>query len=353
MKQKKFIVLVAVIMVLVLTVGVLAACNKKKGATTYTLHDYIGATPTNFNPHTWETSADSTVAAYAEMGLVDTTIAPNGEDFEWVYEMATSITDVTELYVGQELAGDPIVKEGVTEGQVYRIALNQDAKWENGVAINADTYIESMKRMLDSKMQNYRANSYYKGDSAILHASKFFNSQTPVYASVLDDNADLVVDDDDKVYINFAKGWRFNGNYSLNALAGYGFTDKAIANKLQKQANVYGYVEVTDDNYADVAALLDIACSAFGVGGVDDNDELTAYGYGWLWYNTGEISPEYTWDGVGLKKIRITYQEYHMIELVTRSKLAVIKSYELVNDAVYNRHYEHAQKDMALLFTAG
>ena len=52
-------------------------------------------------------------------------------------------------------------------------------------------------------------------------------------------------------------------------------------------------------------------------------------------------------------QIGVAYQEHHAVELETRTELAVIKCYEQVNDAVYNRHYEHAQKDMALLFTAG
>ena len=52
-------------------------------------------------------------------------------------------------------------------------------------------------------------------------------------------------------------------------------------------------------------------------------------------------------------QIGVANKEHHAVEPETRTELAVIKSYELVNDAVYNRHYEHAQKDMALLFTAG
>ena len=52
-------------------------------------------------------------------------------------------------------------------------------------------------------------------------------------------------------------------------------------------------------------------------------------------------------------QIGVANKEHHAVEPETRTKLAVIKSYELVNDAVYNRHYEHTQQDIALLFTAG
>ncbi|HCO61994.1 MAG TPA: hypothetical protein DIT49_00565, partial [Clostridiales bacterium] len=50
---------------------------------------------------------------------------------------------------------------------MFEIALNPDAKWQDGSVINADSYIYSMKQLLNSKMRNYRANLYISGESAV------------------------------------------------------------------------------------------------------------------------------------------------------------------------------------------
>ena len=48
------------------------------------------------------------------------------------------------------------IPESATAGYAYTIKLNPNAKWENGTAINADTYIYSMKELLNPKLMNYR-----------------------------------------------------------------------------------------------------------------------------------------------------------------------------------------------------
>ena len=95
--------------------------------------------------------------------------------YQWVYEMATSIEDVTKDHT------DDLTKYGVTlpegtaaadvkEGYVFEIKLNKDAKWENGEPINADTYVYSMKMLLDPKYKNYRATDYFDGSLCIANA---------------------------------------------------------------------------------------------------------------------------------------------------------------------------------------
>ena len=188
MKQRKVIAILAMILVLVLCVGVFVACHKKEAdPMKYTLRDTIGAGPTNFNPHTWETDADNYLAPYTEMGLVDTTIAKDGVNFEWVYEMATSVTDVTAEYLAdpEKVAKWEIDAKKETSGKVYRIALNPAAKWANGEAINADTYVESMKALLDPKMRNYRANTYYDGSAAVKNAYFYYSAESPIYDVVV------------------------------------------------------------------------------------------------------------------------------------------------------------------------
>ncbi|MBQ9699852.1 MAG: hypothetical protein IJV71_04445 [Lachnospiraceae bacterium] len=87
-----------------------------------------------------------TVRKYTEIGLVDVQIAEDGT-WEWVYEMAQSVTDVTAAYTEKEKWGIPA--DG--QGRVWEIKLTEGACFEEGTPINADTYIESLKQVLDGE----------------------------------------------------------------------------------------------------------------------------------------------------------------------------------------------------------
>jgi len=274
----------------------------------YTLHDYMGSSPTNFNPHTWETNADNVISGYAEMAFVDVTIAEDGVNFEWVLEMAESITDVTADYMvldndgnAQKLGGKVIVPEGVTSGQVYRIALNQAAKWEDGTPINADSYIESMKRLLEPKMQNYRANTYYNGDTAIKNAKPYFNAGAPLYDFICQNGEYLPLDGKTLVF-SFQKAVPFFGSNSAKDYyeAGYTsyFKDAKGVDLYKKwigKHNPYGVVNITEENIDEILADLTTLSQNFG----DPNP--TAYNE-WLFYLTG-YGDSYDWENVGLLKI--------------------------------------------------
>ena len=101
MKKK---ILAGVLAVLfVFSAALLGACgNGSKDNKSYTLNEFLGASPLNWNPHSWETNADNYFAGYCEMGLVDVSIAADGVNFEWVYEMATDVTDITKDFADKE-----------------------------------------------------------------------------------------------------------------------------------------------------------------------------------------------------------------------------------------------------------
>ncbi len=401
MKQKKVIVLVAVVLVLVLSFSLFAACNKRNNdnaAATYTLHDYMGATPTNWNPHTWETNADSTIASYAEMGLVDVSIAANGVDFEWVYEMADSITDVTSQYTDKQLGGVAVVPEDVTEGQVYRIALNKNAKWANGEAITADTYVESMKRLLDPKMQNYRANTYYMGDTAIKNAKKYFNAGAPIYVPVASDDGYVDIDsldlEDDSYYFSLSKASYFLG-LSLDDLFGdtgyksywstFDLPDFDEDGNLQYEEAEDGDYVLVDGEYLEYDAenpehegldrydivtysfydkYAEIGETPFGVIKIDDIDTLIdelaiingRFGDDnpeawkeWVYYHDG-YGAEYAWENVGLLKV-----DDYTIDYVLETGSASSEFYFLVsmtsNWLVYAPLYDSLKSQVGELFT--
>ena len=169
-----------------LCVGTLAGCTNpgpsssdpgsqspSASGASYTYNSYSTALGNNWNPHTWEANADNAILSMISSGFVDLSIkdSENGV-YQWVYEMATSITDVTAQHQADLTKYKSTLPEGktaedVTEGYVFEIALNPDAKWQDGSVINADSYIYSMKQLLNSKMRNYRANLYISGESAV------------------------------------------------------------------------------------------------------------------------------------------------------------------------------------------
>lgn len=326
MKQRKLVAVFAVLMIVVLCVGLFAACNKKgTDPMTYTLRETLGAGPTSFNPHTWQTDADNVLSPYTEMGLVDVTIADDGENFEWVYEMADSVTDVTAEYLAD---ADKVAKWGINpdtekSGKVYRIALNQSAKWANGEVINADTYVESMKALLDPKMQNYRANTYYEGSAALKNAKLYFSSQSPIYDPIVpaygdDDTPDYSFDiSANAVYINLNASNMTVVPYSFAYLLSLGYiydkVDKTTGevivpgatyyNELKAAANPYGYIEVTADNKEKVLTIMDQYLSAFGASIYNGNDVDENTYKEFLFYNTGRVSDAYDWENVGIIKV--------------------------------------------------
>ena len=152
----------------------------------YTYNTYSTSLGNNWNPHTWETSADDAILGYLSSPFC-TMQAENTEDgiYQWVYEMATEINDVTathqdDLITYHANIGDAD-KSTITEGYVFEIKLNPNAKWEDGTPINADSYITSMKYLLDPEMLNYRANLYYAGESAVAGGNAYYYSRTEGY----------------------------------------------------------------------------------------------------------------------------------------------------------------------------
>lgn len=192
MSKLKKLVAVAVAACMGSGIVMMAACTDSEdtSADTYTYTVGVTALATNWNPHTWETSSDSTVMSFIESPLVDISILDSEEGtYQWVYEMATSVTDVTASHQDDLVTYNGYTAEeaaSVTEGYVYEITLNEDATWENGVAINADTYIYSMQQLISPDMMNYRANLYIAGESALAGAYNYYYSKTDsVFTSLI------------------------------------------------------------------------------------------------------------------------------------------------------------------------
>jgi ABC-type transport system substrate-binding protein len=158
----------------------------------YTYNDAVTILSTNWNPHTYQTTDESYPMDFLSVGLYsfifnDEINPVEGKDhysgYKIVPEMAAELpVDVTEAVknLDNNKYGIP---ESATSGYAYKIKLNKNAKWENGVAINADTYVYSMQQLLNPQLMNYRASDYYSGSLCIAGAEFYANQGQTVECS--------------------------------------------------------------------------------------------------------------------------------------------------------------------------
>ena len=144
----------------------------------YTYNDYtanIGSSM-NWDPLSWETNEDSNILDFASSGFYTFKLNSTKTGYSIVPELAAEMpVDVTAEYVGQY---------GVQEGEKYkawRIALNPDACWDNGEKITADDYVYSMQQLLNPKMLNRRADSYYAGSFQVVNAKNYLYAGGATY----------------------------------------------------------------------------------------------------------------------------------------------------------------------------
>ena len=272
---KKIVCFVLVLCMLV-SVGVtLASCAPAEGTGEYTYNSWSTALGTNWNPHTWEMNADSTILGYLSSPFVSIEALDTKEGtYQWAYEMATSITDVTATNKADLTKYNVTLPEGktvddITSGYVFEIKLNPNAKWQTGELITATDYIESMKDLLDPTMKNYRANLYYAGESAVAGGLGYYNQgsladmdngSTEAYAAL----TDLVKGTDGKyttaagepVWIMIGAGCDYLGGDSLvdyddyySAQGIYLFDTDAFA-ALVAAMDEDGNVALTDETWA-------------------------------------------------------------------------------------------------------
>ena len=246
---------------------------------TYTYHTYTTALGNNWNPHTWETNADDSILGYLSspfctMSILD---SENGV-YQWIYEMATSIEDVTADHRDDLTKYDVSLAEGDTvetaeKGYVFEIKLNPDAKWENGEAITADDYIYSMQQLLNPAMKNYRANLYYAGESAVAGGMAYYNAGSVAYIDNYGNSAyayqmsDLVKGEDGTyttpegypvyVALNDALVW-LGSNALSDYVDAYGeaYFGVDAYNSLKAMADENGRVALTDESYSLIVGVI-------------------------------------------------------------------------------------------------
>lgn len=198
MKTTKILVF---LLALVMVISCFAGCKPKDSGTDdtkpteqkkeYTFKTYTAQLGTNWNPHTWKTENDSAILQYLETPLVMKAIADSEEGtYQWAYKAAESISDVTagnknDLTKYQVTLPAGKTADQVSEGYVFEIKLNPDMMWEDGTAINADTYIYSMEALLNPITKNYRASQYCTGTAAVAGGNAYNSGSSSDFAATV------------------------------------------------------------------------------------------------------------------------------------------------------------------------
>lgn len=201
--------------------------------TDFTLNTYLSTKPSTWNTHDWETSDESYITSFTEMGLYDVILDENKTNYKFVTEMASEFP--IKVTIGEEnddgsepehnigandiqrVRNDYYSGSNPAEGMIWDIKLNDKACWaSDGKKINADDYVQSLERQLSPKYVNFRADSYYASNFVVANAERYFKSNRetiePLYRYLDLKNGRYVFKDSKNeqtvggyYYINFAK----------------------------------------------------------------------------------------------------------------------------------------------------
>lgn len=155
----------------------LIGCKDKEGEGRYSYNTSLSVFPTNWNPHIYQTDTDSIVQSYTASGFYTFDYNSTKDGYVVVPDMATGEPiDVSADYVGSQW--------GIAEGETARaweIPLRKDIKWENGEAITAQSFVNSLQLLLQPNAYNYRANTVYQGNFVITNAKNYMYGGTHAY----------------------------------------------------------------------------------------------------------------------------------------------------------------------------
>lgn len=163
----------SIALILVLAAVLTTGCRKKPADVqeSYTYNYALATFPTNWNPAAYQTARDSEILDYISDSFYVFDYNETGDGYALVPGMAKADPkDVTGEFVG---------KYGIEAGdtaRAYVIELRQDLRWEDGTPITAEDFVESAKRYLDPKAQNYRADNLY-GGSVVIHNAENYLKQ--------------------------------------------------------------------------------------------------------------------------------------------------------------------------------
>ena len=236
------------------------------GEDEYTYNIAFTASPTNWNPHVYETSTDGDyMLSYLSDGFYVFDYNEDKTGYALVPGMTTAEpTDVTDQYGGQY---------GIEEGQTARawsFPLRDDLCWEDGTPIKAQDFVKSAELLLNPVAGNYRADTFYSGSKEIVNAKAYVYQGTTAYATPMIDNGYIALDDieknEDGIYTYDGHVIAFNLDDGANwgaALSDY--YDPELYSKdgvdlweevIKPAADADGYVMVTDEIWEALVEII-------------------------------------------------------------------------------------------------
>lgn len=189
MKQKKLLMLIAMVLVVVLCASVLTACKKDKGngdgnvtkpgtgwedPKMYTMREYTAQMPSQWCTILTSDNVNNAMESYFMSSFyefnykfdADGKIVPGAYTVE--YSASTKLEDVTAKYAGRYgLAAD------AEKGQAFAMTLRNDLKWDDGTPIKAADFVYTMMQQLSPKYLFATASNYYSGNYVIHNAQNY------------------------------------------------------------------------------------------------------------------------------------------------------------------------------------
>lgn len=197
MKQKKLLMLIAMVLVVVLCASVLTACKKDKGngdgnvtkpgtgwedPKMYTMREYTAQMPSQWCTILSSDNVNNTMESYFTSAFYEFNykfdangkIVPGAYTVE--YSAATKLEDVTKKYAGKYgLAAD------AEKGQAFAMTLRNDLKWDDGTPIKAADFVYTMMQQLSPKYLFATASNYYSGNYVIHNAQNYVKQGQKVW----------------------------------------------------------------------------------------------------------------------------------------------------------------------------
>lgn len=202
MKQKKLLMLIAMVLVVVLCASVLTACKKDKGngdgnvtkpgtgwedPKMYTMREYTAQMPSQWCTILTSDNVNNAMESYFMSSFYEFNykfdangkIVPGAYTVE--YSASTKLEDVTKKYAGKYgLAAD------AEKGQAFAMTLRNDLKWDDGTPIKAADFVYSMSQQLSPKYLFATASNYYSGNYVIHNAQNYVKQGQSGWFSAVD-----------------------------------------------------------------------------------------------------------------------------------------------------------------------
>ena len=161
----------------ILSTAVLVACGGgKDDKKTYTFHEFLTVSPSNWNELTYQDNNDTEIMSFISGSFFSYNFKfdANGNvldgEFSVEYDGAKALEDVTADYAGNPKYSVPA---DATAGYAYKIVLRDDLKWDDGSPIKAKDFVYTMKEQENPLFKNYRADSFYNSSTVIHNAENY------------------------------------------------------------------------------------------------------------------------------------------------------------------------------------